>query len=115
MTKITLRNYENAVEALAQEFAKKYYESDCYFYWIGDEIGGTLVINDEFWNLDRIVEAIRLKPTSDQLFDFYNYELECYSRSKKVGINFGSFLKMFGNVEKYIEYEDARKNGSIQK
>ena len=108
MTKKLIKNYEIAVQALADKFAKKYYGKDYEMWWVGDEIGDVLFINEFYWNVDRIVEALKENPTEDQLFDFYNYEIECSMNGEEVGINFRSFLKMFGNIEAYIEYKKNR-------
>ncbi len=114
MTKKLIKNYEIAVQALADTFAKKYYGKDYNMYWVGDEIGDVLTINDEFWNVDRIVEAFKCKPTQEQLFDFYYYEIECHSEQEVIGINFRSFLKMFGDVEIYKKYKNGKDYRNLE-
>ena len=50
--KILLKNWEEATEALTFEFILKYFDEGADTYWIGDEIGGVLFVNDWFFNLD---------------------------------------------------------------
>jgi len=114
MTKKLIKNYEIAVQALAEAFAKKYYDKDYDIYWVGDEIGEALHINDEYWGVDRIVEALKENPTEEQLFDFYYYEIECRCEQEEVGINFRSFLKMFGDVEIYKKYKNGNDYRNLE-
>lgn len=77
-----LKNYEKSCNALVQAFAKKYYDGQDDWGWIGQEIGGCLGIGDEFLNLDLIVDTMRLKPTVEQYFEYYYYQLEEHTEDR---------------------------------
>ncbi len=95
-----LIKWENATNDLAFEFKDKYFGKDCTdIWWIGNETGGVLTINDYYFNLDRIVEAMRYKATKKKLFGYYDLEIKAgYKKSNKsiteiIGINFRNYLK----------------------
>lgn len=89
-----LKNWEKETQNLTDYFMMKYfteYEPD--WYWISGEIGGTLFVNDHFYNLDRLVEAIRYNATYKQLMDFEELEKECFSKGAEMKTNFRNFIK----------------------
>ena len=59
-------------------------------YWIGNDIGGTLEVCDYFFSFDRMKEALELDATEDQLFEYYDLELD---REGKVGYSFRNFAR----------------------
>jgi len=87
-----LKNWEKATQELTNGFLKQYFDEPDW-YWIADEIGGTLFVNDWFFNLERIVECARYKPTYKQLIDFYELELDFAMKGKPMDINFYHYLK----------------------
>lgn len=91
-----LENWEKATNELLQQFLDKYFNEKDYepdWYWISDLIGETLAVNDYFFNLDRIVEAIRYNASKKKLFDFYDLELDYAMKNKPMEINFYHYLK----------------------
>ena len=90
-----LIEWEKVSQKLAKFFIKKYYGddlSDCW--WVGEDIGGVLVVNDDFYSLDRIVDAVKFDATYDQLCDYNDYEMECIDDKKEKTINFRNFVKL---------------------
>ncbi len=73
-----IKNWEKSSQELAEYFVKKYFgkleDFDCY--WVADEIGGVLVINDYFFNLSSMIDFIRYKYKEKQMFDYYHYSIE---------------------------------------
>ena len=68
-----IKNWEKATQALADTFVDRYYgESLSEHYWVGDEIGGILVANDQFWNLGDIVDALKCNCSKKRLFEWYD-------------------------------------------
>ena len=59
-------------------------------YWTSEEIGGTLEIGDYFFSFDRMKEALELEATEDQLFEYYDLELD---RDGKAGYSFRNFVR----------------------
>ena len=82
-----ITKYNNICNELAVEFIKKFYKDDDdpqeitfdYYdaYWVGGDIGEVLAINDFFWNMSDIVQALKLNPTREQLMDWYYDEYMC--------------------------------------
>jgi hypothetical protein len=91
-----LENWEKATNELLKQFLDKYFNEEDYepdWYWISNAIGETVEINDYFFNLDRIVEAIRYNASKKKLFDFYDLELDYAMNHKPMEINFYHYLK----------------------
>ena len=94
-----LKQFDIATDKLAKVFIDKYFDKnyiyDDDYYWVGtqDEDRETLAVNDYFFNLERIVDAIRYGATKKQLFDFYDTELERFSKNIEGEINFKHYLK----------------------
>ena len=94
-----IKAYNKAAQALADKFIKTYFEEPDA-WWVGEEIGGVFYVNDMFFSLSRIKEALELKATQEQLFEYYDLELE---RPDGVGYNFKNFVKYGKNkMEKII-------------
>lgn len=99
MNKNILKQFDEATNELAIMFVEKYFSKDYVFdddfYWVGsqDEDREVLAVGDYFFNLERIVDAIRYKATKKQLFDFYDTELERLHKNIKGEINFKIYVK----------------------
>lgn len=75
MTK-ELTIWEKATQELADAFIKKYYDEDVVSYWVGDEMGEVLAVNDQFWNIGNIVDALRWGCSKKRLFEWYDLFIE---------------------------------------
>ena len=85
--------FEEASNNLVEEFIKKYFGSASDVWWIGDEVGyGVLGINDYFFGIDIIIQALKFKATKKQLFGYYDLSLEYAEKGKKMEINFKTYL-----------------------
>ena len=70
--------YEGVAEYYAREFRHKYYEdiideSDIDSYWIGDEKGTTLYVNDNYYDYETIRYAVDNNVPEKTLFEWYDY------------------------------------------
>ena len=71
-----LDNYEKACNELATAFIEKYFcdddikLKDIDFDWVGNKVGGVAFINDYYFSMDDIVNAIRFKAPKDRLFKY---------------------------------------------
>jgi hypothetical protein len=92
-TKQILKNYEQATQDLAEFFVKKYFGKDAECSWVSDRIGDVFYVNDYRFDVGRMREALEYKATSDQLFEYWNYELEMWHRGEKVRHNFVNYLE----------------------
>lgn len=94
-----IENWEKATEALTVLFLKKYFTVAIDCYWISAEVGGTLCVNDYFFSIERIVEAIKYKATTKQLFDFNDLEIETLTKGKEMKTNFRNYIKNNGIIQ----------------
>ena len=74
--KDTFGIWEQMSDNLAHRFTQKYFGKDSGYYWIADEIGGTIEVGDYLFSLDDMVQFTRHKYTKDKMFEYYNYALE---------------------------------------
>ena len=88
--------WEKVTQVLADDFVKLYFGSDTEAYWVGEDIGfGVLVAGDYFFDLKRIVEALKFKATEKQLFDYYDLEIESANKgSLPLEVTFENYLKL---------------------
>lgn len=52
-------------------------------FWIDKEVGGILCIDDYFFSVNRMVEAISLDASKKHLLEFEDLEIEVRAKSKK--------------------------------
>jgi hypothetical protein len=76
--KLIIRQWEDATIDLANHFALKYFDKDCDIYFVADDVGGVLFINDYFFNMKDIVDFLKSKYSKDKLFEYYQYALDCH-------------------------------------
>jgi hypothetical protein len=65
MTKTLTKKWEEATQDITDVFILNYFGKDADWYWISDEIGSVLFVNDYFFNFERILEAVKFNATSD--------------------------------------------------
>lgn len=72
-----LQAWEKATQELADAFVEKYYGEDASeIFWVGDEIGDLLMINDYCWNVGNMVDAFRWKCSKKRLLEWYELCIE---------------------------------------
>lgn len=74
-----IKAWKEATEAIAKVFTKKYFPDEEYrvdTYWVGDEVGGVYCVADRFFNVDRMIEALELGATYEQISEYEDLELE---------------------------------------
>lgn len=96
-----LKQFDDATDKLADAFVKKYFGKDYEYFWIGSQNKDreVLVINDYFFNLGRIVDALRYKATEKQLFGYQDKESRLAMEDKGMKVNFKNYIK-YGNFNK---------------
>jgi hypothetical protein len=87
-----LNEWERATENLKEYFVARYFKEADY-YWIADEIGGVLHVNDHFFNLKDIVDYIKYNYSQNKMFEHYEYVMKC-AEEKEIPINIKSFYKL---------------------
>ena len=82
MNKNLIYNWEHSTQELTNHFIKKYFGNDTENYWVADEVGSVLFVNDYFFDLNTIIDFLRYKYSKDKMFEYYDYQLNCYSTSE---------------------------------
>jgi hypothetical protein len=77
-----LQDWNIATQNLSQEFIEKYFGKDSENYWIADEVGGVLYVNDHFFNLGDIVDFLRFHYSKNKMFEYYEYAMKCIDEKK---------------------------------
>lgn len=103
-TGFLVKNFETACQDLAEAFLAKYYPGcdAADMYWIGGRVGEVLNIGDEYWNMERMREALEYNATSDQLFDYYYADVDAAMQNKPLGVSFKNYVLYnipFGEVK----------------
>lgn len=94
-----LREWSEATENLAEYFASFYFGKDFTKYWVADEIGGCLVVNEDyFFNVGDMFEFLYFGYNVKQMFDYYHYALDCHEK-KESPLNIKSWRKLRKNVK----------------
>ena len=97
MPKEVIKKWEEATEEVANAFVEKYFPEHGRedYFWVGDEIGSVFCIADMFFDVDRMLEALKLNATFDQLYDYYDEELEhCEGDpNKPMPVSFKNYVK----------------------
>ena len=72
-----LKEWEGKTNVLVEYFVDRYFgKRENEFFWIAEEVGGVLAVNDYFFNLDDIVEFIKYHYSKDMMFKYYQYNLD---------------------------------------
>ncbi len=88
----SLLEWELCSQRLADYFVKKYFGKSADWYWIADEVGGTIEVNDFFFDINDIADFIRNKYTTPDLLAFYQ-ELSDNNFERKASIKYWKQLK----------------------
>lgn len=68
--------YNTAVEDYVVMFKNTYFRNvECEDWWVSDEIGDVLVVNDYFFSFNDIKYAINNKVSKHELFKWYDHSL----------------------------------------
>lgn len=80
-------------------------ECVCIGYWVNNEVGGVLEVADYFFNLDEIVEALRLNISDTHLFSYKDLQSD-------IDIEFYSEMPINLRTFSYLKEEDI-KSGKV--
>jgi hypothetical protein len=88
-----IQMWEEATESLRLLFVDKYFGKDSEQYWISDDIGGVLFVNDYFFNLSDIVGFLKYNYSVKKMFEYYDYSLKC-AEKEEAPINIKNYKKL---------------------
>jgi hypothetical protein len=86
--------WEVNTNRLAQTFVHKYFGELTEYFWVSDEIGGTLCAGDYFFSLQDILDALRYKASKKKMFEYYDNVLEKAMKDEKPDYNLKNYLKL---------------------
>jgi hypothetical protein len=92
---IELENWKTATNALAIYFIEKYFgnSDDCDWYWIADEIGNVLYVNDNFFEVNEMVDFLQYKYSAKKMFEYQDYHMKCIE-DREVRVNIKNYKKL---------------------
>lgn len=85
-----LQRWTNETKELGDLFVAHYFGRDAESWWVAEEIGGVLFVNDYFFNLHDIVDFIRYRYSNNKMFEYYDYQLKC-TEDKKLPVNIKNY------------------------
>lgn len=71
-----VKDYWKACDKIAEAFVEKYFPDGPGFdapFWIGDQIGEVLAVNDYFFDLNVMVDALKFNTSEEELFGWYDH------------------------------------------
>lgn len=93
-TKDRLELWEIATNNIKDVFVAKYFGKDTSdVYWIADDIGGVLAVNDFFFSLNDIIDYLKYNYSSKRMFEHYYYSLDCHNMNEHP-INIKNYKKI---------------------
>lgn len=90
--KDALKEYYNAIQSLTLVFVNKYYTKPDWF-WVGDQIGTVLCVNDQFLDMSAIVNVMKLNPSVKDYHKWYFERMESIDK-KQSPLTLETFLKL---------------------
>lgn len=94
-----LKSYQEECQNMADTFIEWYYCDDdieygnIEWFWVADQVGGVLCINDHFWGMDDLLEIFTLRPSVDDLFKWKSQKEEA-AFNGKTSLGLKSWLKL---------------------
>lgn len=76
--KVALNITRDDINFLSALFVEKYFGKNIWaqnIWWVDDEIGSVLHINDYYFSLKYIIDFLEYKYTRKQMFEYYYYVL----------------------------------------
>ena len=97
LEKSVIEQYKDACNSLRDVFIEKYFGKTremIEHYWIADEVGGCLYVNDRFFNVDDMVDFLQYNYTADQMFHYYDARLKNQEAGDDAFFNIKSWKKL---------------------
>lgn len=78
----SVEEYWKACQDIADAFTLKYYSKEVDWAWSGKEVGGIILICDDFWSFHDLVTALELDAPEEDLFKWYNESFDRHQEGK---------------------------------
>ena len=100
-TKNSILFWEIATNIIRDRFVNKYFGKDISdVYWIADEIGGVLAVNDYFFSLDNMINYLRYHYSSKMMFEHYQHTLDIEMKNSESKNQFDEYPINIKNYKK---------------
>lgn len=86
-----INDWERATNDLCNHFILKYFGKDADTYWVADEVGGVLYINDYFMNLNLVLDFLKYRYSKKKMFEYMDYYLKCHEDKADYVINIKNY------------------------
>ena len=94
-----LQNWYKATDKLAKSFTNHYFWKDVEVWWVADQIGGVLFINDRFYSIQDIVDYIQYKYSEKDMFDHYDEMLRRAEKGWSIDANIKNWRQLGKKVK----------------
>jgi len=96
-----LKTWEDASDTLSWYFIKRYFGKieEVEYYWIAEDVGGVLAVNDYFFSIDDIVNFIKYHYSKDLMFEYYDYALDYHLQTKHKSTDYPINIKNYKELE----------------
>jgi hypothetical protein len=91
-----VKMFETHAALLATEFAYKYFGKDHDFYWVGNEAAGVAEINDRYFSMMHMYEALKFNITRAQLFAWYDDSITPQDDHMRISLRNWRFIDVGG-------------------
>ena len=86
--------YEFMCDGISDVFIEKYFGTkEVESWWVADEPGGVLFVNNYFFNMSDIVDYLRYDYSTKKMFEYYEYSMDIQSEGG-VPINIKHYKKL---------------------
>jgi hypothetical protein len=71
-----IERWEDVVNEISVYFAGKYFPKDAEMWWVSEEVGSVMFINDYFFNPQDMIDFLRYRYSVSKMFEYYWYALK---------------------------------------
>ena len=76
------KQYIDICNQIADFFTTKYFKNYSERWWIGDDVGGVMGINDYFFTMDDMLDYLKYKYSFKLMDKHYWYTIDAYEKKK---------------------------------
>ena len=79
---IAIKEYNAICDRIANIFAQKYFDLDAKCWWVADDIGGVIFINDYSFSMTDMLEYMKYGYSKKKMFKRADYVIDCQYKNK---------------------------------
>ena len=74
---IAIKEYNAICNIIVDIFVKKYFNKDAERWWVADEVGSGISIDDCYFSMEDILEYMKYKYSKKKMFERHEYTVDC--------------------------------------